>query len=280
MPAGGEPNLTPRLTSSETLRSNPVSDFDAQIYHQEFQKCRRNHQDVSQIITKLKESLKETRVEAQIGEQYKYFTPRCQQAKILSFNVIFKYIVMTKLSDNAQKAAEMAREVAEHSRSLFATLVYKERSEHICSLVEEGVSDGDLPLERKDSGDRCHFQKQSGDIISTMQHWDSKALMQFGKTQFQFLAPVFTLGQQEVYGDNIILPFIKHDGKIVEEPSYGGYSQVFQKSIHPSHHEFWDRSTPQVIGNVPRCSMLCTDFHALGTRKACGHQTTPFHRSR
>ena len=274
MPLGGAPNLKPRSTSSEPLRSTPISDFDAQQYYQDFQNRKPNHQNASEIIKELSQGLKKAEVEAQVDEDYKYFIPRCQQAKILSFDVIFKYIVMKKLSYNAQKATEMARWVTEHSSSLFATLVCRERSEDICSLVEEGVSDGDLPLRRKFSGHTFYFQKQSGDIISAMQHWDLEDLKEFGKAQYQFIAPVFTPGQREVYGDNIILPFIRHNGIITMEPTYGGYSRVFQKSIHPSHHEFWDRSTPQVISGVLRCSIPFTDFYALGTRKACGHQTT------
>lgn len=247
MPAGGEPNLTPRPASFETIRSTPFRDFDAQQYQQYFQYCRQNPRNVSEIIRNLKEGLRAAEVEAQVDEQYKYFIPRCQQAEILSFTVVFEYIVMKNFSYNAQKAIEMAKGIAENSRSLFATLVCKERSEDICSLVEEGVSDGDLPLSRKFSGHIFHFEKQSGEIISAMQHWDLGVLKRFGKAQYRFIAPVFKLGQQEAYGDNIILPFIRHDGNIKVETTFGGYSRVFQKSIHPSHHELWDRGTPQVI---------------------------------
>jgi len=261
------------------LRSTTVSNFDAQQYHQHFQYCRQNPQNVSEIIRKLKEGLIAAEVEAQVDEQYKYFIPRCQQAGILSLTVIFQYIVTKNLSYNAQEAIEMAKGIAENSRSLFATLVCKERSEDICSLVEEGVSDRDLPLQRKFLGPIFQFQKQNGEIISAMKHWDLGVLKRFGKAQYRFIAPVFTLGQQVVYGDNIILPFIKHDSNIRVEPTYGGYSRVFQKSIHPSHHEFWDRGTPQVTVGVPKHLTSYTDFHAQGTPKTCGDQATQFLRS-
>jgi len=201
-------------------------------------------------------------VEAHVDQQYSYFVPRCQQAEILSFGVIFDYISMKNPSYSHQRVSEIAENVAQHSTSLFATLVCIGRDEDICSLADEGVTDKDLPLERKSSGTRnaqC-FTKRNGEVIKSIQYWGSQDVKEFGKAQYGFIAPIFTPGQQENYDSNVILPFIKPDGEIEKDPAYGGYSQVFRKAIHPSHHEFWDKSTPQVIATSSESQPVALTF--------------------
>lgn len=241
--------IMPDTASSKTPPSTALSDSDAHKYFLSIQSPEGSLKDAVIFAKTLRKRLENVEEEAHAGEEFIYFVPRCQQATIISFTAILEYIVLTNPSYDASKAIDIARWIENHSKSLFATLLYTKRGEDIYSLVEERICDKDLPFQRKPlSGDLKEFnlQRREGGFISTMQHWDQKDLRNFGKAQYKFIAPVFRPGQDKKYGDNIILPFIRRNDEVVVPPAYGGYSQVFQKAIHPSHHEFWDKSTCEV----------------------------------
>jgi hypothetical protein len=117
----------------------------------------------------------------------------------------------------------------------------------IYTLLREGVTDDDLPLRREffnEIDDRQWvLQGRTGKPIKTLDGWSRRSREKFSDVQRLMTSPVFDLGEHYELDDNIVLPFIsfRMNEKALEFRG-GGYSEVFIRHIHPSHHRFWEHS--------------------------------------
>ncbi|EON60848.1 CMGC/CDK protein kinase [Coniosporium apollinis CBS 100218] len=176
-----------------------------------------------------------------------FIVPNCAQESLITIAAVAKEIQAGNRFGPAE-AVERAKEVCQSARHLFAILAYMKRGAEICTLLEEGVSDKDLPLLRRSDGQqRFALKLKKGESLKTMEKWSDKDLEKFDRYQYWMTAPVFKDKRHYNLHDNTILPFIpfKPDAE-TEEPKQGGYSEVYPVRVHPSHHQFWKRSASEI----------------------------------
>ena len=139
------------------------------------------------------------------------------------------------------------------ARRLFAILAFIKQGAEIYSLLKEGVSDEDLPLERKRDGKgEFTLRRMSGIPIETFERWNEYDIEVFDRTQWWMIAPVFENTEHYELDDGVILPFIPFKtNPDTERKREGGYSEVYAVRIHPAHHRFWKRSEFEVWVTTP-----------------------------
>ena len=139
-------------------------------------------------------------------------------------------------------------------RKIFAILVMVDNVAAITDFIDEGIFDSHLPfLFRDGTGDRAGtfdvYRKLKGregepdrEIeIEFFQEWDDLKLESFKSSQWQVLAPYFSLVSKDNkvvhynLDDQSVLPFIEDDK--VDEPlaQHGGSADVRRVKIHHSH---------------------------------------------
>jgi hypothetical protein len=152
------------------------------------------------------------------------------------------------------EAAKYAEVVCKCASRLYATLAYTKKGADIKGLLNEGVTDDDLPFVRK-ANEKTKFalNRKNGGAIETLDSWTSKHLRKFDQHQWWMSAPVFKLNE-ELYelDDKTILPFVVFEApEGIETKKQGGYSEVYPVRIHPAHHEFWESSGCMVCIMIP-----------------------------
>src|SRR5204863_9098655 len=169
-----------------------------------------------------------------------FIVPRCILESLITIPVVTKILSKCLALDGAE-VSEVARITCESARQLFATLAYMKKVGEIYPLLNEGVSDKDLPLRRRPNDQGLFtLQRETGGSIGTLDKWNQPDLEKFDRIQRWMTAPVFKDQKHYDLDDNTILPFIpfKSDPEI-QEPKQGGYSEVYPVCVHPSHHQFW-----------------------------------------
>lgn len=123
-----------------------------------------------------------------------------------------------------------------------------------CRGWAEHISDEQLPLKRIIGDWRDYYLKvRNGETIGSLKTWDDND-REFYKAQQLMTAPFFELGQHYNFDDTTVLPYIDFAAAEGEAKGYrgGGYSEIHIRSIHPSHHNFWDcsqhgASSPKIL---------------------------------
>lgn len=197
----------------------------------------------------LKEKLGDARSECP-ENKHSFFVPRSVQKDLITVPIVAKDILARNPSIGESLAAEYAKKTCEHAQRLYATLAYVKRGADICNLLDEGVTDKDLPL-RRQPNDRSKFalhrqeiQEDKGTVltilrpISAMLDWPDKALEKFDRVQWWMNAPVFVSGKRHIFDSETVLPFIECETQQEKEVGKGGYSKVYVRRIHHSHHDF------------------------------------------
>jgi hypothetical protein len=127
------------------------------------------------------------------------------------------------------QAAERAKKVCSSAKKLYATLAYIKKGPEICALLDEGISDQDLPFERKPNSQRkFSLYLRTGEPIKTLEAWEDKYLERFDRVQWWITAPIFKDKGHHDLDDKTILPFVPLDvSSEIPEKKQGGYSEVF-----------------------------------------------------
>lgn len=128
------------------------------------------------------------------------------------------------------------------ARRLFCILLLIEKLESIIHFYREGLYDGDLPLQKKQT-DQYLFQlvKSDGVQLSCFSSWNAAYLGQFDERQWWTLAPFLTDDSEQ---HNTSLYRYRLDDRAVlpwnncGSPIPGHASEVRMIDIHPSHHKF------------------------------------------
>lgn len=195
----------------------------------------------------LKEKLENARLECP-QRPHSFLVPRSAQEELVTIPQVTKDIQADNPELDEKEAAERAKKVCSSARQLYATLAYIKKGPEICALLDEGISDEDLPFERKPNSQRKFaLYRRTGEPIKTLEAWSDKYLEKFDRVQWWMTAPIFEDKVHHDLDDKTILPFVPLDADIeTPEKKQGGYSEVFPVQIHPAHHEFWQSLGPKV----------------------------------
>ncbi|TVY20106.1 Cyclin-dependent kinase 6 [Lachnellula arida] len=188
----------------------------------------------------LKKRLRGARKEC-LKPSQSFFVPRAAQDELLTRDAIAKDIQARNPDIGEDTALESAEKARECAKQLFATLAYIRKGADICPLLQEGITDQDLPLVRASDGS-FSLQRRTGEPIKTFEEWNDEDLEQFDRVQYWMTAPVFQDKKHYNLDENAILPFMKFKSSETQQAKQGGYSEVFPVRIHPAHHEFWEPS--------------------------------------
>lgn len=192
----------------------------------------------------LKDRLYRARCEWGPGSD-KYIVPRDQMELLITEPVVTEEI-RDYVED--EKVTKYSRQICNCSKQLFSALAYARKTADIICLVDGGITDEDLPfrrnLEKQETLDlQCFLEGKKGKRIQSLENWTRKEREKFSQKQHMFTAPVFERGQHHDLDAHAILPFLdpERNDNNCRQASGGGYSKVFKRTIHPSHHNFWER---------------------------------------
>ena len=195
------------------------------------------------------QSLKEQLLSARIEyppTSHLFFVPRSDQESLITALVVAD-ILSTKFPESAE-VNKVAENTCRYARQLFAILASMKKGAEICPLLNDAISDRDLPLRRIPNDQNLFaLQLQTGESIPTLEKWNQRDLEKFDRIQWWMTAPVFKYQEHHDLDDNVILPFIPFTSNAeTQEPKQGGYSEVYPACVDPAHHEFWECTQSEV----------------------------------
>ncbi len=188
------------------------------------------------IVYKLMSALRDYRVGK---DKIKLFLPVSILQELINEGTVYEYIQSTTHFPPI-KARKYAQTTCSKAKSLFAILVDLKRGAKICSFLDEGISDEDLPF-RKLPHDNIHLGTSSGRCIKALEGWSGSELEEFVDEQWRVMAPTFEEPEHYELGDDTLLPFMKFEQSTETEitsSNSAGYSDVYKVRIHPAHHRF------------------------------------------
>lgn len=201
----------------------------------------------------------------------RFFVPNGKQEELITVQAVTQ-IILEGNEGCSFVSPESARKIAEETcrcaRQFFAILAYMKKGPDIRSILREGLSDGDLPLKRKE-GSAFVLERKNGEPVDAFKKWEDRYLEKFDRIQWWMTAPVFEQ-REKLYelDENTVLPFID-DGHW--EQKQGGYSDVFRVCIHPAHHRFWELSESEVQESHLFSMAIVTDEYGIGKRALRGN---------
>lgn len=208
----------------------------------------RSHSESSSIAGHwLKDRLEAARIECP-RNPHSFLIPRDVQDELITVPNVTKDILATNPDIGEVNAAQYANNACRYARQLFATLAYIKKGSEICELLDEKLTDEDLPLVRKpDKRSKFTLRRKNGDPIPTMVRWKDKYLEKFDRVQWWMTVPVFGPGERYVFDAKTILPFVPFpEGVETQEKKQGAYSKVYPVIIHPAHHDFSDNHSETI----------------------------------
>jgi serine/threonine protein kinase len=185
-------------------------------------------------------------------QDYTYFVPLSEQKKLITVPTIEKIIIDGHPNVKASEARTYAERTESSAKKLFAILALHRKGAAICSLLDSGICDQNLPFRAKRQGGQWSLWRKNPDQrIQAFEGWENKEIEDFDRTQWWMLSPVFDKKRLDCrdLGDQEILPFSRiaeHENEAAEKDEkiphmkIGGYSEVNAYRIHPAHHNFWD----------------------------------------
>ncbi|KAL5336637.1 kinase-like domain-containing protein [Aspergillus crustosus] len=190
-------------------------------------------------LRRLQEGLKAGRVPCSVGQPQE-FIPLPTLQRLVEENV--EALLREESIVEADSIPEVAKSIVEEAPKLLATLIDSRKEKLVLPLLQEGITDDDLPfIKPRNKGIFLSLLTKNGRSIRTLKDWDSQSIDTFWKKQYRVLSPIFRQGEHYELDVLHPLPFIEIDTKPDYEPSAaGGYGKVTQRYIHPDHHELGD----------------------------------------
>jgi hypothetical protein len=189
------------------------------------------------VSSSLHDRLRQARVQCTKKLNHKFFVPNCELKKIITTEVVTADIQAILPDTSKAYVEDLAKIICESAPRLFATLGYLKKEHEIVPLLNEHISDKDLPFEIQKPpprGNKYALQGKGGKEIKCIAHWTEEVSEDFHKCQRWMNAPVFKEGFHHDLDDNDILPFINRT--VVSMT--GGFSKVYLAEMHSSHHNF------------------------------------------
>jgi hypothetical protein len=190
-------------------------------------------------LRRLQEGLKAVRVPCSVDQPQEFIPPTALQ-RLLEDNV--EDFLREKSLVDADRVPSFKELILEKAPKLSATLIDLKKEKFMTPLLQEGITDDDLPfIKPRTKGIFTSLLTRKGQPIRTLKDWDSQSIENFWKKQYRVLSPIFRQGEHYELDVLHPLPFIDIDTTPDYEPSAaGGYGKVTQKYIHPDHHELGD----------------------------------------
>jgi len=187
-------------------------------------------------MTSLKKKLENARVECPRGSEVFIIPISCQES-LITEAAVREEIEAGDANIQSPQRDKYVHDICSTSRTLFCILACARRTADIIALLDQGITDQDLPLRRNlDVGTEFFLEGSSGKEIPLLKDWEAKERVKFRTWQREMTAPIFKRGEHYNLDINSVnLPF-------TEAPnlhSSGGYSEILIREIHPSHHNFW-----------------------------------------
>jgi hypothetical protein len=168
----------------------------------------------------------------------------------------------------------ISRDVTKIFGFLLCRSSWKDCGKVIVKLIDENISDTDLPFSRVHahstntgssnsqsmassaytlgrSSCPCDHHKKCG--IKAFSRWKRMEMENLCRDQWITLAPVFENLAHYNFEDNVILPFINDRERFPEEIKKGGYSEVWATRIHPAHQKILQSTHPLVWSKSKTC---------------------------
>ncbi|CZR67922.1 uncharacterized protein PAC_17821 [Phialocephala subalpina] len=174
-----------------------------------------------------------------------FLIPRSALKKLITPANVAQDLQSSNPDTSDTEAEEYASTICFCARRLYATLAYIKKSADIKELLEEGITDNDLPfLRQPNKRSRFALHRRNGEAIKTLEAWEDSRLKKFDRYQWWMNSPVFKLNKEPYeLNDKTILPFVDFEmPEGIETKKQGGYSEVYPVRVHPAHHEFWHSS--------------------------------------
>jgi hypothetical protein len=179
-------------------------------------------------------------------QPHSFIVPKDVQEKLITESTVANDIKAHKPDISEKEAADYAKKACQDARCLYATLAYIKRGAEICALLNEGITDNDLPLVRRPNDRNAPLYLRGGNYVKAMEFWKPKYRENFDRVQWWMTSPVFKYGEHHFLDEKSVLPFVPLNSKDESlSKKQGGYSEVYPVRIHPAHHNFW-QSTLQV----------------------------------
>ncbi|KAF2758576.1 kinase-like protein [Pseudovirgaria hyperparasitica] len=205
------------------------------------------------IAEKLRELIGEAE-QSSDNEGWGYYVPISEQRSIITAERVFLHVRSLKKRGTTDLVTRYTEQICTTAISLFATLLRGKKDSEICNLLDDGLSDRDLPLVRTPVSNRIGEKKfclarndEAKTTVEAMRRWAQSDLKDFGQYQFRMLAPVFDRYKPKgQLSNDTILPYVwdDQDHRPVENDR-GGYSEVVKRRLHPSHHNFWEEESQE-----------------------------------
>ncbi|KAE9377375.1 kinase-like protein [Stipitochalara longipes BDJ] len=196
----------------------------------------------SKSVHWLKEQLENARLECPM-RHHSFIVPKDVQESLITESTIAEDIQARSPDISEKEARDYAKTACQHARCLYATLAYIKRGADICALLNEGITDEDLPLVRKPNDRTAPLYLRRGDLVlvKTMKTWKPKHRENFDRVQWWMTSPLFKYGEHYSLDEKAVLPFVSLDANEASlGKKQGGYSEVYPVRIHPAHHDFWE----------------------------------------
>ncbi|KAH8652265.1 kinase-like domain-containing protein [Xylariales sp. PMI_506] len=132
---------------------------------------------------------------------------------------------------------------------LFAILVLSRKGEYLFNLIDNGVSDHDLPLKsiKEHDGWLYFFKKGTNRPLECFLEWDWREQDNFDSYQWRVAVPCFRRAQNDrvpyqQFSNRTVFPFMEsnsRNGRMEFVTEFGGFGEVQQVRIHPACHDFY-----------------------------------------
>ena len=207
----------------------------------------------AEVTRRLKKNVKEARVECPVGSQ-KFLVPRHAQRDLITESKVEEVLRAEYDAKDNSNTSENAIRIVQKATQLFTILIYVEKPQEILALLDEGITDKDLPFRRKIHDNMTGEQDSewmleifsethSTHPIKTLDAWSKSDREKFSKAQKLIAAPFFELGSHQSLDDNVTLPFLRpRFNEKASERRGGGYSEILLRKPYPSQHNFWKSS--------------------------------------
>ncbi|KAI1110399.1 hypothetical protein F5Y14DRAFT_465670 [Nemania sp. NC0429] len=183
----------------------------------------------------------------------KSFVPNGALDEVITFDIVASTLAALGLELGEQ--SQLARDILEKGRRIFAILLFINQVSDIKTLFSEGFTDEMLPVAYQAEGDSWKvrsYQPNSDNLEKDkvwvfFQRWKKSSIFSFCERQWMFLSPVFRKEQfKYLLHRDAILPFVSAKGQTKQ--SY--FSVVFHVEVHAAHHRF-----PQAIDRPLSCAV-------------------------
>jgi hypothetical protein len=153
------------------------------------------------------------------------FVPEAGLFSLLSRGTISNALADSKFRLESHQREPTANEVVDGARKIFAILVELRLEDKLKKCLEKCLTDSTLPVVE---------EKRLGDIFP-------ESVAHFERLQWEYIPLKFRQGAHKDLEPGRILPYVKNTKK-----SSGGFSTIFNITIHPSYQDWYHLSRASV----------------------------------